>query len=359
MSLRPQQDVHKSLISTTSRLVGEYETDCALLSHAWPDFRDRSAFIRREEGPASRSAFIFAFRTVVSEERMGPVPNYNPVGEMICSYLAVLYGKRFDSHGQIEGSGYFRLPDLSEFGHLCRSDLSFNSHKVRVDYSVPLNLVEFSRIERLLKAGAIDIKFLRSFQTICKFYLQSLQTAEHDPEVAYLHLITAIEVLSNFFEFEKDELLDDRTLNALSEIESGLTDGKQIAALFRSRMLQVKRRFLKSVLRLVDDDFFTRSEATEPLFALKLDSFESCMGAAYDLRSRYVHTGVPFGSWVSRGIGGPNTEVQVGAPVVDEDRELGKLIGRAPTFAGLERVTRYVILRLAESQGVYVAPPST
>ena len=82
------------------------------------------------------------------------------------------------------------------------------------------------------------------------------------------------------------------------------------------------------------------------------------MASAYDLRSRYVHTGVPFGSWISLAMSGDNNEIQVGAPIVKEDKELGKLIGHAPTFVGLERVTRYVLLRFAEKHGAYVVRPT-
>lgn len=358
MSLRPLQNIHKCLLSTTSRLVGEFEMDGALLAHAWPDFHDRHASARCSEGPASRSAFIFSFRTEDALVNSGAAPNYSPVGEMICGCLAVLFGKRFDHHGLLEGSGFFQLPDLADFGHLCRHNLPHNSHNARPDFEVPLNLVEVARLKPLLQGNAVNHRFLRSFQTCTKFYLQALQSAERDPEVAYLNLITAIEVLSNFYEYDKSDLLDVETLSALQQIETQLGDGQKIAKLFLSKLLQIKKRFLKTVLALVDDDFFTRSEASQALFGLKKKSFDKCMAAAYDLRSRYVHTGIPFGSWISLGLGGQNSEVQVGEPIIKEDRELGKLIGCAPTFVGLERVTRYVLLRSALEQGAYVAQPT-
>jgi Apea-like HEPN len=358
VSLRPHRNVHKCLISTTSHLVGEFEIDGVLLTHAWPDFNGRNTLSRWSEGPASRSAFIFSFRTEDELVKSGAVPNYAPMGEMICGYLAVLFGKRFDNHGLLEGSGYFQIPDLSHFGHLCQHERCYNSHKERLDFAVPLNLVEVTRLKPLLEANAINPKFLRTFQTCSKFYLQALQSAERNPEIAYLHLITAIEVLSNFYEYDKNDLLDDETLKALQQIEAQLSDGEKTSKLFRGKLLQIRRRFLKAVLALVDNDFFTRSEASEPMFGLKQESFGECIAAAYDLRSKYVHTGVPFGSWVSLRVAGQNTEVQFGTPVVKEDPALGKLIGRAPTFVGLERVTRYVLLRAAQEQGAYVIEQS-
>lgn len=82
-----------------------------------------------------------------------------------------------------------------------------------------------------------------------------------------------------------------------------------------------------------------------------MESFRSAIAAAYDLRSRYVHTGVPFGGWISFW----QNEVQIGRPVV-EDKELGKILALAPTFTGLERVIRYCILRFAQMHEAYIEP---
>ena len=68
----------------------------------------------------------------------------------------------------------------------------------------------------------------------------------------------------------------------------------------------------------------------------------------YDLRSRYVHTGEALGGWIGPRFG--NAERQVGQPVVP-DRQMARILSRAPTFIGLERLTRLVLLRCAERLG--------
>ena len=206
MTLRPSETKQKALISTTSRLVGEYERSGALITHVWPSFSKQLPQERMFEGPASRSAYIFVFKTESKDKETVIIPDYSPMGELICSYLAVLFGKRFDSHGLLESNGFFNIPDLTQFGQFCNPHLPQNSHKVRVDFPVPLKLEEVCRIERLLLDGTIDSKFLRAFQGASKFYLLALQNAEHNPEVAYLHLITAGEILSNFHNYKKDQL---------------------------------------------------------------------------------------------------------------------------------------------------------
>jgi hypothetical protein len=355
MTLRPSETTQKALISTTSRLVGKYEKNGMLLTHAWPDFYDRSAYVRMSESPISRCAFIFAFETEPVEEKQELSPEYLAMAELICPYLGVLFGKRFDNHGLIESIGLFHIPDLSQFGYLCDHKLPQNSHAPRVDFSIPLNLEEFSRIERLFLDNTLDQKFLRTFQGSAKFYLQALQNAEHDPEVAYLHLITAGEILSNFHKYEKNQLLDVQTKQMLEKIQAGLPDGLHVANFISNNLLQIKKRFVKTIMQLVDPVFFQHSETSQSYAKFEVDSFETSISAAYDLRSRYVHTGISFGNWISLKVGGMNNEVQVGKPVVG-DKEFGNILAKAPTYIGLERVIRYCLLRFAQLNGTYIEP---
>lgn len=358
MSLHPRMTVQKALISTTSRLLGAYEADGMLVSHAWPDFYGRSASMRTAQSPASRSAFIFAFETEPVEPAPGVmVPNYSHLGKLLCSYLSVLFGKRFDSHGLVEHSGIFQVPDMAEFSELCDPLLPQNSHSPRVDFGIPLNLVEMARIKALLDVTSLDQRIANVFQGASKFYLQGLQNAERDPEVAYLHLITAGEILSSAFDFEQSDILDSQAKSFLSRIRDASSDGPELASLVSTRLLQVKRRFVQAILRLVDPGFFARSEASTSFGRFREETFTNVIAAAYDLRSRYVHTGIPFGRWIWHGAGGSNNEVQEGRPVVS-DADFGKILAKAPTYVGLERVVRYSLLRFAETQGLYVEPAS-
>jgi hypothetical protein len=295
---------------------------------------------------------VFSFETERIEPLPGTViPDRSIGGEILCAYLAVLFGKRFDSHGAFEQNGMFQLPALGQFSELCDPNRPQNSHAPRVDYPVPLNLTELERIERLLVGPMVDEKVHRTFQGAAKFYLQALQTVEHDPEIAYLHLITCGEILSNFADYPKEELLDQETAAILTSIRNGLVDGDAIAKKIASRLFQVKRRFLKMILHLVDGDFFTRTEAPQPYAALREADFERRLGAAYDLRSRYLHTGSPFGRWM----GAVRSEIQDGKPVL-RDEELAVRIYLAPTYPGLERVMRYCLLRFLEINGIYSKP---
>lgn len=350
-SLRPDASVQKILISTPSRLVGELDGGFYLIAHAWPDFSSRNMHARMDEGPSSRSAYVFAFRTPEPDKKDVVIPNYSFIGPMICSYLAVIYGKRFDAHGLMEGSGYFNVPEQSYYSKICNHRLPFNSHSPRNDLKIDLNLVEAKVLIPLIGDDHVeDVKFVRTFQSAAKFYLQALQNFEVDAEVAYLHLITAIEVLSSFYEFDERELIDEELIKALDRVRTELEGGDKIANAVRAKIYSVRKRFLKTVVRLLTQKFYEGSEADRDFEKLKPNDIEMRILAAYDLRSRYVHTGAPFGSWIDSPARG---EIQVGKPVV-EDKDYGKILHRAPTFLGLERVVRYCLLRFLHTNGVLI-----
>lgn len=56
VSLRPSRTVQTFMFSTPSRLVGEYESDGILLTHAFGDTYEQSL-----EGPFSRSYYVLSY----------------------------------------------------------------------------------------------------------------------------------------------------------------------------------------------------------------------------------------------------------------------------------------------------------
>lgn len=291
----------------------------------------------------------------VDRQRTVPLPNYSYIPELISWYFSVLFGKRFDNHGLLESVGLFHLPNLDSYGSLCIEKLPQNSHAPRADYAVPLNLTELKRIERLLTDPNSNPSAMRLLQTASKFYAQALQAFEHDSEVAYLHLITSLESLTTLSALDPQEFYEPATREYLHRIAAELNEGEKVAKHFRAKLLSIKRRVVETSLQLVDDGFFARSESTVELARLTKASFRKCIGAAYDLRSKYVHTGAPFGGWIEHPIGEENTEIRVGKPVVS-DKDYGKILANAPTFVGLERIVRYCILRQFELLGLYSSP---
>jgi Apea-like HEPN len=352
MSFRPDKNIQKLLISSTSRFVGEYEDENLFVGHAWPSMLDRSARFRDQSSPLSRSAYIVAFKTNPNTEAPGfIIPTYEGVGENVCAILSLLFGKRFDFHGGLETSGFFGLPDLSHFSHFSEPSQPFNNHDVRDDLSIPLNLVEVRRVTPLLY-GKIEEKKLTSFMTATQFYHRALSVAEDDPESAYLHLITAGEILAEALHTPGISLQNPKTEAVFVRIQNEMPDGVKIAKYLRSQMRGIKKQFCASIINQIDNDFFKRREQLVQWDLFQRNGFKDAIAAAYDLRSRFVHTGFSFGSWVRAR--GSYSERQSGVPVL-RDKKMAKTIHRAPTLNGLESVMRYALLKHAGNLGIDIA----
>jgi len=343
--LKPDETVQKILLSTPCRFIGEFEGKSCLLTHSFSG----------RDNHSSRNYFIFSFYTEPIEKAPGvAIPDYSYLGGIVCSYLSVLFGKRFDRHGMIEGNGHHWVPNIYSHDKNCQKSLPHNSDEVRGDFGIPLNLAEVSRIDDLFH-GRVDDKFRDTFIACCRFYSLALKNSEESPEVAYLNLITACEILSNHFDFTAEDLLDKETLELFSYLEENCEDRSCTVKQIKSQMRSIKRRFVKTLVDLVDTSFFDFSESTHPYGQLKKETFEKAIKAAYDLRSRYIHTCSAFGKWVAFSHGGSNNEVQFGTPAL-QSKELAKIIKKAPTLVGLERIVRYALLQFASRNGVFSSP---
>jgi hypothetical protein len=295
---------------------------------------------------------MLVFRTDPNDHGDIVIPNYEHASDVVCSYLSLLYGKRFDSHGAVESSGLFSFPDLRGYELFCDPSLPQNTHTPRADVAMPLELAEIHRLIPLLFGQVARSQPATAFRGACKFYLQALQAAEHDIEVAYLHLITAGEILAAAVEPAAESLLDAQTRALLVRFENEMPDGARVARTIRSKLRSIKRQFVVAIDSLVDPSFFERSEAAHQYARLKASSFVKVLAAAYDLRSIYLHTGKSFGTWIApRGL--DNEELQTGRPIVD-DKKYGRMLAAAPTYVGLERIVRYALLKFAENLGVNI-----
>jgi len=343
--LHPPKNVTKCLISTPAEIAGEYESDDILITHAWPELMTPNA--RRtlvKPGPTHRRFLIGCLKTeeVADEDRRtGPIPNYHWFGDFLAVCLSVFFGKRFDHHGLVETQGMFCLPSYDSIRGIGVYNLPPYNSRPRTDLEIELNLTQLSMISELLHLKA-DRSAMDTFFTAGNFYLRSLRIIEEQPEIAYVDLVTAGEILSNYFNYPDEQLLGEALLGLLDEIRNELPHGDKKANRIRNRLYQVRRRYRLTLCNLLNANFFTRTESTHQSAALRKDEIEPSVLAAYDLRSRYVHTGERFGAWI-HSLEHLHAEKQMGTPVVD-DKGYQKVLVRAPTFIGLERIMRYCLL---------------
>jgi len=305
-----------------------------------------------EETPSSRQCLVIAVETAPIERKPGfsIIPDHTSLMDVVSSLLSVLFGKKIEQHGFIESNGFFNYPDFSSFNTLCDPRLPYTNHKPRNSVSIELELDHFSKINKILRSYETDETFFNHYTTAASFYRNALCTVDRQPELAYLNLITAGEVISNYFAFPKQDLLDDQARKVLNQIESTAQDGQKLVRFIKGRLYQVKRGFVKTFEELINDNFFNSGESVQPFGNLKKEDLSYHIAAAYDLRSKYVHSGIPFGKWVVLGAGSRNDEKQLGTPMV-ADREYQKVLSKAPTFVGLERILRFALLKLAQTKG--------
>jgi hypothetical protein len=349
--LRPDENTHKFIISSTSRFVGEYENKNLLITHAWPSTENiGQLYAGQTENPYSRNYFIIVYKSEPYEKAPGvAIPNYDWLSEFICIYLGILFGKRFDNHGAVETNGFFFLANTNEVGTPIRfHDIGVNNHRPRCDLQFPLNLSEFKLLEPLI-SGKVDERVISIANAAGRFYLRSVRLFETDPEVAFLDLVTCGEILSNYYQYTDEELYDDGIRHILNTIEQN--NGSEVANTIKSRLYQVRRKYVLTITKLLNAYFFQNTESKQGFASLKREDIIDRIKASYDLRSLYVHNGIKIGNWLD-----PHSflnEVQVGIPVV-ESKDLQKLLCLTPTWTGMERIMRYCLLRFLHLNGVSI-----
>ena len=347
-SLGPSDEIQRILISTPARFVGQFERPWIAIQHAWPPFQaGRRDWICHPDSPLGRTALVLAFRTPPTSKAPGVVvPNYEGMGNHVAGLLSVLFGKRFDVHGPLQMSGNYGVPDLTRFTAPIDPTTPWTRGEPRVDHPLPLNLGQISRVEALLVPDNDEARTI--FNGAAAFYRRALQAIEDDPEVAYLHLVTAGEILSRTIPFDDERHLDENARDILRVVEA-LEGGPRMANVLRARIRGIKKRFVDTLVGQIDDAFFDNREAKREFEALSREEFERRVAAAYDLRSQHVHSGFEFGAWIAAD--GVCAEIQAGKPVLP-DKELARIMHKAPRFCGLERIVRYAILGYGREIGV-------
>lgn len=345
--MRPDPTVQKILLSSPARFVGEYEDQGLLITHAWPQGEEMHRALH--EGPYSQSYYVAAFRTKSVPHNQVPVPDYSHEGYFIASILSLLYGKRFDSHGPIESIGLFQVPRNIVRHALSKSYLLPFNHRPRVSDGVELNLNQVSRIRTLFEEDLDCAAEQSLLHASCRFYARALTLWGDQPELAFMDLITCGEIICSSVTLEDDELYDEELRQLLQQIASLTPDGPRLSDEIKNRLYQVRRRFVRGLSRLIDKSFFECSEVCSEWGRLREDDIEARLRAAYDLRSKYVHTGKHFGQFVASA-SAYNEEVPLGE-WKGGDGEMARLASRSPNLIGIERIMRHCILQRARMAG--------
>lgn len=348
--LKRDETLHKFLISTSAKVVGNYKSESVSIDISFPI--DKS-IVHIQDSAYSRT-FIVVTISIPPEASPGVVLGVNQsfYGEIFSFLFSILFGKEFKFHGLLETYGIHRLPNMNNEPNPMYT-LPFYNSSPRKDLELPLNLENFGLIEPIIldESTAVSDGFRKKILAASRFYNRAIRIFPNEPELAYLDLITCGEIISSFYDeaFTDEELYDEQLLKYFEVIET-LDKGKSIANNIKQRLYQVKRKFTTSLLKNLNDEFFLKDETINNVGRITKENSESVIKAGYDLRSLYVHEGLNFGDYVTPSKNYHN-EVVMFMPNGLEPNAT-KAISNSPSFLGLERVIRFSLLSLLNANGV-------
>jgi hypothetical protein len=266
----------------------------------------------------------------------------------VIALMSLFFGKRITNHGLLWLPHSWMLPDLQGVRPTSYHTLPIFSGQhfkplVRdCDWRL-LGAIELL-LETLASAGSESTPIVLA----ARAYAESLRILPTDREIAFFRLIQAVESAASSLELHDDEKFshDSELLRHFEWLEKAPdARGRELAAFLRRRLYQVKRCVWLWLERHVDGQFY----ADEP-GGLRADGLQQAISAAYDLRSRYVHTGERFGEWIDPAPGrcGSQETIPAGFAELHENKNIRRLLARCPSYVGLERLVRYALNRELE-----------
>lgn len=146
----------------------------------------------------------------------------------------------------------------------------------------------FNLVENL--KPRLHLKFILA----TKFYHQALLVIESYPDIAYLNLISSIEVLcveSNIGEVKISEV--DKELAGYIEQIANVKLRKEIGDAILKREHFIKRHFINFIMDNGDDEFWVSSDSSE-FGKINKDDLPDILSRIYNQRSKTLHEGEPF-----------------------------------------------------------------
>lgn len=342
MNFRTDEKVYRFQFATPAWFLGVVKTDKFLLDITFSGLDDR------RQGAANSSAspyrirrLTFSFETPALDEKIGVYSSLGWLawmGEEVSALLGAFYGKLIVNLGHLQAGSIMTYP-----AHYDRPCWAFEKPPFNDQPRLPAGpMVNLTVADGLLTAylEKRNPDRMPLILRAAEFYRMSLENYTERPEMAFTLLISTLECLVEVIDHTEGELFDADFLSDLKMIEQycGLAVRNRIT----SRLYQVRRKVAHLVDELVTDDFFESRESLNAVLAIKnRDELRSRILAAYDLRSRILHTGDRTGLWIiEQDLAG--SEITV-AELPIEDAKLKKAIRESVTLAGLERIVSCVL----------------
>jgi hypothetical protein len=141
----------------------------------------------------------------------------------------------------------------------------------------------------------LDIKYHNRFILAARFYYRALLMIEEEPDLAYLSLISAIEVLCQDTSIPPPPLkeISQPLAQAISRIESDEIRDDIISHIIRRERF-ISRKFVQFIMKHITDDFWPKSTVNARRGGIMADELPHLLKKIYAQRSRTLHDGEPF-----------------------------------------------------------------
>lgn len=307
------------------------------------DAHDRSKlYFNYKDTPIAQN--FYAVEVVIEEEKKDDfiINTYDNLSHIYSILFSVHFGKVFYDHGLLESKGMHFVPkietprniyyELAPFNSTARADACCST-----DWGSLLSLEQFFSNEFI---SGVTNK-LNIFLIAARHYWLSLNQVLLEPDIAYINLVTAAEILSSNFEFDDKNLFDEDTIKMFEEIEQKLDNGPKKVKIVKSRFFQVKRKYWLTIQNLIDDAFYSSSPYKgKKIVKAKLEKLAK---NAYDLRSGYLHAGEEFGRYT---VARPDMSDEYGNLFsTGLSKDLIKLLKNSPRYMGMEKIIHYCLYK--------------
>ncbi|MCD4785155.1 MAG: hypothetical protein K8T10_15170 [Candidatus Eremiobacteraeota bacterium] len=156
------------------------------------------------------------------------------------------------------------------------------------------NLTDLTQWFKLVEN--LDGRFHQRYILAVRLYHKAIQMIEEEPDLAYLNLVSAIEVLCQKTDIEPISLFEvnPKLAKVLEKVED-LDLRREIEEAALKRQGFIRRRFVAFILKHVEDSFWKEEKRPEPCYGrIEPEKLEELLKRIYDQRSKTLHNGEPF-----------------------------------------------------------------
>lgn len=146
----------------------------------------------------------------------------------------------------------------------------------------------------LTLAEQLNSNYHLRFVLSARLYHRAVQLIEEQPDMAYLNLVSAIEVLCQETDIGGIGLsdLDEELARYVHSVENEELRGN-IERCILNRERFIRRRFVAFIIKHIEGTFWSEVERPDH-GRIETDKLPDLLGRIYDQRSRTLHTGEPF-----------------------------------------------------------------